>query len=458
MHAPYSKPVIQAFPDPVKHIPKPYISKFMVFIAKGLGRLYLFLFLGIARIVLWDGKQFFDAFDRALRGKSRVILAFRHANGGEPQILFWFICYRLKHLAAKAGVHFNIQPHVLFVYGYEVVRWGGWIARMVMPRLGAMPVYHTKLDLDSMKEIYRKIINSPYPLAIAPEGQISYVMEAIPRLEQGTMRIGFYAAERISHAGQTCPVEVLPVSIHFHYGRWGFLRLQSLLKKIEKYTGFKDSPEQRKFPALTERFRVCRDHLIRVNEKRYNIKTDESLDFSERLDRIVDCALDHAERSLGIKPFMGDIISRVYHVRQICWDRIFLPGKETLEGLPPVERALLDLQAGEAWHAARHMELADLVWYLRSPLPTAETLLDETLEYAQNLWDFANRTMGGAYSTRRTNIFPRRVIIQTAAPINLTERLPEFHQDKKAAINKAICDLKDAYLDCNRAVKKNYGM
>jgi hypothetical protein len=269
--------------------------------------------------------------------------------------------------------------------------------------------------------------------------------------------MGFYAAERISRMGQTLPVEVLPVSIHFHYGKWGFSRLQSLLKKVEKYTGFKDSPEQRKFPALTERLRVCRDFLIGVNEKRYDIKLDEGLDFSARIDRIIDCALDQSERSLGLKPFAGDIITRVYHIRQTCWDRIFLPGQETLEGLPPVERALLDLRAGEAWHAARHIELVDLLWYLRTPLPTGETSLDETVEYAQNLWDFANRTMGGAYSSRGSNIFPRRVIIQPGDAINLTERLPDFHKDKKTAINTAIEDLKKAYLDCNKAVKQSYG-
>jgi hypothetical protein len=131
-----------------------------------------------------------------------------------------------------------------------------------------------------------------------------------------------------------------------------------------------------------------------------------------------------------------------------------LPGRETLEGLPQVERSLLDLQAGEAWHAGRHIELADFLRFFRSPLPEEETPLHLKIEYAQNLWDLANRTMGGSYSTRNINIFPRRVIIQAAKPISLTDRLPGYRRDRKAAIQSAMDELLTAYLGCIEEVNK----
>jgi 1-acyl-sn-glycerol-3-phosphate acyltransferase len=451
MYRPYKRPVILAHPD-VK-VPEPRISKIIVFLVKILARLYLFLFLGVARVVLRGETHLFSAFKRALSGKSRCILAFRHPNGGEPQLLAWFIIFKLRRLAAKAGFSFDLKPHVCFVYGYEVVRWGGAVARLVMPLLGAMPVHHSKLDSRGLTRIYDAIINGPYPLAIAPEGQVSYTSEDIPRLEQGPIRIGFHAAARLVKAGKECPVEILPISFHYRYGQWGKMTLEILIKKIERYTGMKKGGGK---PSLSfvERIRRCRDHILEVNEGRYGISADRDRPFSERVNTMIDAALECTERMLGVKNGDTDIFGRMYFLRQVCWDRIFLPEHESLKGMSRLERASADLRAGEAWHAGRHLELVDFAWYFRVPLPSEEASMHTKIEYVQNLWDFANRTMGGAYSNR-TNIFPRRVIIQGGPVLNLTERLPDYHRDKKSAILKAISDLKNAYLDCIQEVNKN---
>ncbi|MDR2109966.1 MAG: acyltransferase [Spirochaetaceae bacterium] len=423
----------------------------MVFLVKIFARLYLLLFLGIARVVLRDGVYLFETFKKALLGDTRCILAFRHPNGGEAQLLAWFVIYRLRQLAKKEGVSFPIRPHILFIYGYEVVRWGGLVARLVMPRLGAMPVHHTKLDSAGMARIYKAIIDGPYPLAIAPEGQVSYTTEDVPRLEQGTVRIGFHVAERLAKAGKTCPVEVLPVSVHFRYGRWANFSLERLLKKIERYT----SIDNRDRVSLPERMRRCRDYILIQNEKRYAIPVDEGRSFPDRIDSVMEAALDSAEKILRINRVSGDIIERLYHIRQVCWDRIYLPGKDTLENMSGVERALADLKAGEAWYASRHMELVDFVWYFRVDVPGEDAPLHVKIEYAQNLWDFANRTMGGAYSNRVINIHPKRVIIQVAPPMNLTERLTDYYTDRKGAITAAMAAMKEAYLNCIREAGKD---
>jgi hypothetical protein len=450
MYKPYITPIMKASPG-IK-VPAPRISKLMVFCVKIFARMYLLVFLGIARVLLRDGRYLFDAFKRALQGSSRCILAFRHPNGGEAQLLAWFIIFRLRQLAKKAGVSFAIRPHVLFVYGYEVVRWGGFMARLVMPRLGALPVHHAKMDSTGMARIYKAIIDGPYPLAIAPEGQVSYTTEDVPRLEQGTVRIGFHAAEKLKQAGNPCPVEVLPVSIHFRYGPWGNVALKRLLKKIEKYTGLYDRAGQSR--PLAERLRRCRDCILALNEKRYGIPVDEGRLFPDRVDAVMEAALDRAEKILRIDQTSEDLIGRLYHIRQICWDRIYLPGRETLKDMSGVERTLADLRAGEAWYASRHMELVDFVWYFRVEVPSGDAPLHVKIEYVQNLWDFANRTMGGAYSKRVINIHPKRVIIQVAPPLNLTERLPDYLSDRKGAIASAMSDLKDAYLDCIREAGK----
>ncbi|MDR2144653.1 MAG: acyltransferase [Treponema sp.] len=426
-------------------VPEPRISKFVLFVCRIFGRLYLFLILGIAKIVLRGGEHIFRAYEKALSGKSRCILAFRHPNGGEPQLLMWFILYKLRGIARKAHFRFCRRPHVSFVYGYEVARWGGGIARWVMPNLGAMPVHHAKMDSAGMGRIFRAISEGPYPLAIAPEGQVSYTTESVPRLEQGTVRIGLEAAERIKKEGKDCPVEILPVSIHFRYGKMGEWSLAKLIKRIEKYTGL-DSREKKE--GFTERLEKARYYILEQNEKRYGITCGEGKSFNERIDGIIDKALLTAEQLLGITPKVWETINRIYHIRQLCWDRIVIPGKTSFKGMTPVERALADLKAGEAWHAGRHMELVDFIWYFRVPVPPENAPLYEKIEYAQNLWDFANRTMGGAYPNRVINVHPKRVLIQVAPKIDLSARLAEYKKNKKEAINKAMDDLVAAFQSC----------
>ena len=442
MHRNYKTPVTKVYPD-IK-LPEPGVSKLVVFLLKVLGRLYLFLFYGIARIVYQDDKILFEAFRRALAGESRCIIAFRHPNGGEPQLLTWFFLFKLRYLAAREGIRFARWPHAVFVYGYEVVRWGGWVSRFIMPGVGAMPIHHSKIDSKGMDRIFKAIINGPYPLALAPEGQVSYTTDRVPRLEPGVIRIGFQAAERLAKKGSEIPLEILPLSVHFRFGSWGTLTVELLLRKIEELT-CNAHRERRKLPFL-ERLRLCREHILSVNEDRYLIKRDDSLSFEERLEQVIYAALETAERMLGIKG-EGELFPRMYLVRQVCWDRIFLPDVDDLESMTNVQRSVKDLMAGEGWYIARHQEVVDFCWYFRVPLPTEETALHNKIEYVQNLWDFANRTMGGAYSNR-VSIYPRKVIIKAHPVINLSERLSSYHSDKKAAVDTALVDLEKAYLDC----------
>ena len=443
MYKPYKTPVMKASPDIKTPIPR--VSKFVVFLLRLLGRLYLFLFYGIARIVLQDGDQFLiDAFKRALAGESRCIIAFRHPNGGEPQLLTWFFLFKLRGFARKKGVRFSRWPHAVFVYGYEVIRWGGWAVRYVMPNVGALPVHHAKMDSHGMNSIYKAIIDGQYPVALAPEGQVSYTTDTVPRLEPGVIRIGFFTAEQMAKKGMNCPVEILPVSVYFDFGSWGKMSVEMFLRRIEKVTGF--SGRDRKKLSFTERVRRCRDHILSVNEARYNIKVDTSCSFEERLERVIYTALETAERMMGVKG-EGDFFTRLYRLRHLCWDQIILPDFDDLKGLTRVKRSTLDLKAGEAWYIGRHQELADLCWYFRVPLPTEDTALPKKIEYVQNLWDFASRTMGGSYADR-VSIFPRKVIIQAAPVINLSERLPSYVKSRKTAIAAALSDLERAYLDC----------
>ena len=392
-----------------------------------------------------EGKAFCETVKRALEKKCRLIIAIRHPNGGEPHLLTWFFLFKLRFYAAIRGIRFPRWPHVLFVYGYEVVRWGGWIPRYVLPNVGAMPVYHSRLDTKGMSRIYNAIAESPYPLAIAPEGQVSYTTDSVPRIEPGVIRIGFNAAIHQEKKDPACPVEILPLSIYFRFGSWGKASVEILLRKTEKYCGF--TKKERKNVSFRQRLKKCRDYILEINEERYNIKNDDSMpqSFEQRLDKVANTALETAERMLGLKG-EGDYFTRIHKVRQICWDRICLPGVFDFKSMSRIQRSIKDLEAGQAWYIARHKELAEFCWYFKTPVPTDETPLHNKIEYVQNLHDLANRTMGGSYG-HRVNIFPRKVIIKAAPVINLTERLERYRTDRKTTIADTLADLEKAYID-----------
>ncbi|MDR1400365.1 MAG: acyltransferase [Treponema sp.] len=448
MRKPFAIPVTRAFP--AINTAESRITPWVITLARFVCRAYLASFIGNARVYL-DEKAagiFIPAMERALSLKSRCIIAFRHQNGWEPQVLMWFTLYRLNRLARKHGVRFPLPPRLRFVHGYELFCWGGPLARFMLPRFGAMPVHHVKRDRAGLDRMYNCLREGPYPLAIAPEGQVSYTLAEEPRIEPGAVRIGLSAAEQllkqvrtdeVQTSGENCPtVEILPVSLYPEYSGKALKQVDRLVRHIERICGIdngtlrssKPSASTLALPELNTRLLRCRERILALNEKRYNLTQrnpgQDEQSFSTRLDALIEKALQSAAAILRIENPTGTAIDRLYIIRQTCWDRIFIENT-TPDALPALERALVDIRAGEAWYASRHMELADFSLYFHKPPPASSApdiaaLIAPLVEYTQNLYDFANRTMGGTYNTRR-RIAPKSVRITTARPIDLTAML-----------------------------------
>jgi 1-acyl-sn-glycerol-3-phosphate acyltransferase len=446
MKRPRYAPVTRAYPD-IK-APESKISGVLIFTLRFAARFYLTFFVGAAKIRLETQSLFIHAFRRALGGESRCIVAFRHPYGFEPQVLTWFVLYRLRRTAARRGIRLPLNPRIRFIYGYEVLRWGGPLARIIMPRLGALPVHHSKLDSKGLAGIYAAITEGPYPVGIAPEGQVSYTAGGTPRLEPGVIRIGLGAAVQIKNGKNPLPVEILPVTIRLTYGRRAARAMEGLLRKVEKICGLNQPSGE---GGLADRVLNCREIIMRLNESRYGIVSDPGLSWEERVAVLLKAALDYCAGILGVRKNNDEHFNRMYYLRQTCWDRIFVPGKEPGEKKETeLERAAGDLRAGEAWHAARHMEIADFTWYFRDPPPGEDAPLDRKIEYVQNLWDFANRTMGGAYANR-VNIHPRSITIQAGQVVSLNAALEEYRRDRKETVRKLLSRLQAAYMDMFRA-------
>jgi hypothetical protein len=96
----------------------------------------------------------------------------------------------------------------------------------------------------------------------------------------------------------------------------------------------------------------------------------------------------------------GDLLTRVFTVRQRGWDYLFR-GDVPPEGrASPLDRLLADRLADEAYLQLRHNELVDVLEYVRPDYIGPGASLNRQVEYALNLADVENRLLGGDVSSR----------------------------------------------------------
>ncbi|MFH2115528.1 MAG: acyltransferase [Spirochaetota bacterium] len=446
MHHPYMKPVGSARPD--VHLKAPELSPQAIALLRLAAWPYLSLVLGYKSVDIRGIGSLVAAFSSHLSGRARVILAFRHPYGDEAQLMGWVFLRGVAREASRQGVRLPRAPHALFVHGYEVPRWGGSLIRWLLPRVGAMPVHHAKIDSMGMARIKEAIINGRYPLALAPEGQVSYSSEWLPRLEQGTVRLGMSAADEMDRLGRSEPVQVIPISIHHRYGPEAIPSLERLVARILAFAGLESRPGS----TIREQLESGVERILSLAEDYYDLEWGQSPEWGqgtprdERLAQVISRALATGERILGLIPGTGDPIERVYRIRQAGWDRVFLEGSDP-RGLPPLERALADRRAGEAWYAMRHMELVDFCWYFRCDPPDETAPLHLVVEYAQNLWDFGSRLAGGAIS-ERVMVRPKKAVVVIGEALDLSARLPEWRNNRKTSVAETTAVLGSAYLAC----------
>lgn len=437
----------------------PEISTAVVSALRVIGWPYLRFALGFERVSIRGARHLVAAFDEALSGRASVVLAFRHPFGDEAQLLSWVFSAGVEREARSLGVRLPVRPWAVFVHGYEVPRWSGPLVRWLLPRTGSMPVHHSKLDRSGLERILAAMENGPWPVAIAPEGQVSYASQTVPRLEEGAVRLGFQVAGRIDRrerqqtgqmtspeaSGQRRRVVIVPVSVHRRYDHRAEASLDTLLRRTEAFAGLPVGQSGTEAQDTANRMGALQQHLLSFAEKVYALPACSTPDTAARVGHLVQAALKTAERLLGMTESHDDDIERLYRIRQVGWDRIYMKPGFDLASRPPVERAVLDRKAGEAWYAMRHMELADFIWYFRSDPPGNEAPMHDIIEYAQNLWDLANRLAGGTIRDRR-EVHPKQAVVACGEPIDLGAMLPHYQQDRSGARSDAMSALESAFL------------
>ncbi len=456
------------------------VSPGLLAFIRAIGPLYASAALKLEGIELRHGERLVEAWRDFQEGRIRLILAFRHPYGDEPQLFSSLFDLVLPREARKLGRPLNAPAHARFVHGYEVPLWSGALVRWLLPRIGAVPVYHVRFDAESVAALRKILLEDPYPLALAPEGQVSYRSETLPRIESGSARLAFWCAEDLEKAGKTIPVLVLPLSVHYRYDEAGMDKLEAYVLGLERRCGLALRPglspagaEARRL-ALKARLQSLDLRLISLAEAYYGIPAPQAApaqtapqaaDREARLERVLEDALERGEAILGLKtPRRGgsaaapERIGRVYRIRQEGWDRIYpVGGSGRLPGGPEagggqLERELADRRAGEAWYAMRHMETVDLAHYLDAAYlegrpGEGSPSFGRLVECAYSLGDLASRLTGGDFSDR-PNFLAKRATIIAAEPIDLGARYQDYRRDRKAAVEAATASLAKAFRDC----------
>jgi hypothetical protein len=427
----------------------PRLDPFALWVIRRIGPAYVKAVLGIRGLEFIHGDRLVRAFRDFQARASRLLIAFRHPYGDEPQLLSYAIVDGLPKEARRLSLPLSAKPHAVFIHGYEVPLWSDAITRWILPRSGAMPVYHARLDSGGMERIRKSLADGPYPLALAPEGQSSYHSEAVLRLEGGTMRLARWCAGDLAAAGRKERVEILPVSIHCRFEA-DDARLDSFIGRLEERIGArggKIDAAQRLlaiFGVLLSRAEAYYRNGFARASRDAAAPGPEAVDpeaIEARRAAVMRSALERGEAAFGLEP-RGDHIDRVYRIRQEGWDRIF-----PVDGLPArgsYSRALADRRAAEAWHASRHMELVDLLFYMDARYLDGSPSRDRRAEFACNLADLASRLLGGNLSDRK-NPFKRRVVMAIGEPIRV---------GPGRGSGPGEADLRRAYEECIREYQR----
>jgi len=159
-----------------------------------------------------------------------------------------------------------------------------------------------------------------------------------------------------------------------------------------------------------------------------------------RVDALVEAALGEAERFFHVQP-RGDWVQRVLAVRHAGLTWIHREDIASIDALPPLERALAGRVAAEAWLRLRHMELADVLEYVRLEYLAPDSGIDRYVESVATLWDVVNRLEGGNISGRGTP-FPRDARIEIAEPIPVAR----FEESYKANRRRGVAALTEEIL------------
>jgi hypothetical protein len=361
----------------------------------------------VSGVKLLNPEPFCKALKDQQEGKNRLIILFRHSEKADATSLMYSVNKTARIQGRKLGIRFRKRPHAFFLYGKDVPNWAGAPAAWIFPRLGHIPVINRGLCRESIDDIRKALEENRFPMALAPEGQVTYHSHQTAELESGIIHMAEWASEHGS-------VQLLPVALAYDYGD----RKESLIQKVRlrwiKETGL-----------ILPEFSVGQnpyDFLIEMTEKTLTLLEEsfppykvEADDLDTRLVTLNETILKEAEKIANIRK-AGSVLDRIFKLRYKGVDTWY-PENSNPSAYSPWERSRSDYNSLKASLFVRCSQIVDVLEYIHTSYISDAPLNNRHCEYALNILDVVNRFRGGDIGTRYTPQM-RRALLLPGDPID----------------------------------------
>ena len=415
----------------------------------------------LVEVKVENPSELIDLYSQFQMGKTRFLLAFRHPAVTDPPCITQLLWNQLPQLAKQQGKPLKSPVHAHFVYDRGIPLWAGKTVGWGISQLGGTPIRRGALDRVGLRSIRDLFVNGRFPMAAAPEGATNGHNEIVSPLEPGIAQFGFWCREDLQKAGRSESVAIAPLGIRYYFVDAPWQSLAQLLAQLEVDSGFKDRPlaklELVNGKSLTpehetilyQRLYQLGEYLLSLMEQFYskfyhqdlnNKSTDRT--FAERLQALLDAALNVAEQAFGIKP-KGNISDRCRRVEQAGWDRIYRQDLDELDTLAPAARGLADLVAAEAelrlWHMRLVENFVSVTGQYVIEKPSVERFADTILL----LWKMITRLKG------QTNVKPpflgkKWVKLTVVKPFAIADYWDLYQTNRRQAVANLTQDLQES--------------
>ena len=398
----------------------PWVYTFMRLVCPA----YLRFGEGISKVETAGIEHLIGGFQRFYGKKARVLVVFRHASLHDAPVMAYLFCRCLPGAARRMGEKLAGRGHAHFLYGRGVLNWAGGGAAFLFPRIAGIPVMNRKNDAWSMRTIRQTLSDGPFPICLAPEGQVTYHNHRLGPIEGGTARLAVWCLEDLERQDRDEEILILPVACHYQYRDQPDLLFDRIIERIVTGAGLPSPSAPSRYDALIQLTEGLLEKMETFYARFFTIEKPGPKEPSlrERIERVCRAALRVPENFMQIRP-EADLLSRVLTVRQRGWDYLFRSDLPEDDQIAALDRVLMDRIADEAYLHLRHNELVDVLEYVQPEYISPQASLNRLIEYALTLNDVINRLMGGNISSRYSPP-GKSVRIRIGEPIKVRELFP----------------------------------
>lgn len=339
----------------------------------------------------------------------------------------------------------NLDPYVMFslskmlkepfnyVAAREIFDDHAGLQGLFLQALGCYSVIRGAADRESFKTTREFLKQGLNRLVIFFEGEVSHENDTLIPFEAGVLQLAFWGLEdrmklwKEEGRDGEAKLWLAPLSIKYRYPATTEPLMMEALSELEEYVfhEFELKAHPRQGMAVYERIRALGNEMLRMQEQRLGLKSDEDLPLNDRLALLKERLLSKLEHFLDIpSKAEQDFLDRIRVVRNKLDKTIYTYGEPG--ELTDYQERLLNLTRKEL--TGFYDELGRLVnlLLLRDGSIADHKTLDRFV-------DVIRRLEREAYGSPKLNP-PRTAFIRCGQIVNLADHYPAYQESKKKTI------------------------